>query len=418
MKKSMLFAMVSGLFVLAMGGFVRAQDVVATGPFKFSLGVDAGFTDNRDSTGKGLEEDNMDIYIKPKVDAVFDMGDSILDFFWIPSYRYRSNTGDNQDTGKLFQDFGLRGRYAFSDRLNVRVKEGLKYTDDPTLASGGVNVSRDGTYLLNNLSGGVSVDVSPESRFDFDVAWHMKQFDESVFNYLEEDAVDGVFAFRQKVSRTVTLVAQAKLRQFDYGSVDAVQGVVAGSGTVAESDRDFDSIEGGVGLENEVSRDSKMAVYGGYRTISFSQDGMDDQNAPYASVLLDHRVNATTVLNGSCEYGLRETAIRQYSVQEYFDIRGNVSVDISKNVTLGGGGIYRYSKYDEDGMTPAGIKFNTDNGLALSGNQETIIAFGSAAYKLTEDAILNLLYKYTTDNSDVSVDFDKNEVILSFVQNF
>ncbi len=411
----MVFAVVSCLFVMVIGGFVQAQDDV-TGPLKFSLGADASFTDNRDSTAKGLEEDNTDIYIKPRVDALFDWGDSMLDLFGVLSYRYRSNAGDFQDTSKVFTDLGLHGRHAFTDRFIVRLSEVFKYTDDPTLASGGVNVTRDGTYLLNNLSGGVSVDVAPKSRLDFDVSWYSKQFDEDFFRYLDEDSIDGDVAFRQQVSRTVTVLAQVKARQFSYGPVDATVGELTGD--VVGSDRDFDSVEGGIGVESRFRPDSKLSVYGGYRAISFKEEGMDDQDAPYASLVLSHQANAATVLRMSGEYGLRETAIRRYSVQEYSDIRGDIFVDVSKSITLGGGGIYRYSKYDEDGMTPAGIKFNTDRGLALDGNQTTIIAFGSVAYKLTEDAVLKLLYRYTTDDSDVSVDFDKNEAVLSFVQNF
>ncbi|MCK5528108.1 MAG: outer membrane beta-barrel protein [Kiritimatiellae bacterium] len=413
MRKGITFAVVGGFLLLAMNNLASAQDD-ATGPLKLSLGADAAFIDNRDSTAAGLEESNTDIYIKPRVDAIFDWGDSMLDFFWVPTYRYRTDAGDFQETSKLFQDFGLHGRHALSQRLSVRLKEVFKYTDDPTLASGGVNVTREGTYFLNNLSGGLSLDVAPNSRFDFDVNWDVKEFDEDVFDYLNEDSVEGDLAFRQKVSRTVTVLAQAKARDFSYGEIT---GAVA-AGTTESSDRDFTSVSGGLGIETEFSPVSKLSAYAGYITIDFSEDTMDKQDSPYASIILTHQLNPSTVITAASLYGLRETAIRSYSVQEYSDVRADIYVDVSKSVTLGAGGLYRYSKYNEDGITPAGEEAAVAAGRSFDGKQTTIIAHGSAAYKMTEDAVLKLLYRFTTDESDVSNDFDKNTVVLSFVQNF
>ena len=413
MRKGITFAVVGGFLLLAMNNLAQAQDDV-TGPFKFSLGADAAFTDNRDSTAAGLEESNTDIYIKPRVDAVFDWGDSMLDLFWVPTYRYRTDAGDFQETSKLFQDFGLEGRHALSQRLSVRLKEIFKYTDDPTLASGGVNVTREGTYLLNNLSGGLSLDVAPNSRFDLDATWYAKEFDENVFEYLNEDSINGDLAFRQKISRTVTILAQAEARDFSYGEL---QGAVA-AGVTESTDRDFTSVSGGIGIETEFSPVSKVSAYAGYISIDFSEDTMDKQDSPYASIVLKHQLNPATVITAASMYGLRETAIRAYSVQEYSDVRGDIYVDVSKSVTLGAGGVYRYSKYNEDGITPGGKEAALAAGRSLDGKQTTMIAHGSAAYKLTEDAILKLLYRFTTDDSDVSNDFDKNTVVLSFVQNF
>lgn len=410
MRKGIAFMVVGSFLFLVISNFAKAQDDV-TGPFKFSLGADASFTDNRDSTVSGEEESNTDIYIKPKVDALFDWGDSILDFFWMPNYRYRTDPGVYQDTSKLFQDFGLHGRHAFTDRLGVHLKEFFKYTDDPTLSSGGINVSEDGAYFINDLSGGLSINVAPESRIDLDAGWMSKQYDEGYFEYLDEDAVDGSLSFRQQISPSVTVVAQGSVRQFSYGDT-------ANGGDIPDSDRDFDSLSGGLGIENQFYKDSKISIYAGYSTFNFKQDGMDDQNSPYATLLLDHRVNASTVVSGAAMYGIRETAISQYSVQEYSDVRGDIYVDVSKSITVGGGGIYRHSKYDEDGMTPVVRQYNKDHGLVIDGTQKTLVMFGSVAYKLTEDALVKFVYNYTTDDSDVSVDFDKNTAILSFVQNF
>ena len=415
MKKSMLFAVVSGFLFFAISHFVQAQDDVA-GPFKFSVGADASFTDNRDSTAKGLEEDNTDLYIRGKVDAIFDWGDSILDFFIEPSYRYRSNPDDFQKENKLFWDIGVHGRHALSDRVNVRMKEKFRSTDDPTLSDGGVNVTREGTYFLNNLSGGLGVDVARKSRLDFDATWVVKEYDEDVFEYLHEDSLDGHLAFRQQLSRTVVAVVQGKARQFGYGDITAVPG--APSEAIMGSNRDFDSVSGGVGLENQFRVDSRLSAYVGYINIDFAEDEMPDDDSPYAGLILDHQANAATKLTLAGMYGLRETAVRRYSVQNYSDIRGDIHVDLNKSFTLGLGGIYRYSKYNADGITPAGRQFSIDNGLELDGNQTTMIGFGSVAYNITEDAVLKFLYRYTTDDSDVSVDFDKNEAVLSFVQNF
>ena len=407
MRKYMVFAIAGGIILSSVGNFVKAQDD-ATGPFKFSLDVNANFTDNRDSSIKGYEEDNTDIYVKPRIDAYFDWGSSLLDFYYIPIYRYRSNPSSFQDTNKLLHELGIDGKYEVSPIVSLRAKEFFKYSDDPTLASGGVNVRRDGMYYLNDLDGGMSYDVTRESRMDFDLLWHTKQYDESTFSYLEENSLNGDLAFRHDLTRSIVGLIQVKATKFDYGK------------SSDDADRDFSNLSGGLGMESQFLPESKLSIYAGYASYDFDEAKMDSQSFPYATLVLEHHVNATTIVKASSMYGLRETAVQDYSVQEYLDFRGDLSMDVSKSISLGLGGIYRYSTYDSDYITPQA----RDRILAAGGtidddaNQTTVVGYGSIAYKLTEDALLKLFYSYTDDDSDVSNTFKKNDVILSFVQHF
>ena len=415
MRKSSVYAVAGCFLVLALVAGSKAASE-STGPFKFSLRASVETTDNRDSTPDAIKESNTDIYISPRVDAIFDGGDSLLDFYYMPSYRYRTDAGKYQDTNKLLHDLGIDGRYDVSDRLSLRMKEFFKYTDDPTLASGGVNVTRDGMYIINNLSAGASVDVTPESRIDVDAMWHVKNYDESFFKYLEEDSIDGNVALRHSLSRTVVGVVQAKALKFSYGDIEPVAGEA--SETLANSDRDYSTLEGGVGLENQFRKDSKLSVYAGYTYMDFDEAKMDSVDAPYASIILDHNLNKATRLSASARYGLRNTDVRTFAAQAYSDVRADIAVDVSEDVTIGAGGIYRYSDYDKDYLTPAGATYRADNGLDDNGTEKTSIGYASISYKMTVDSVISLLYRYTHDDSDVSNDFDKNEGILSFIQNF
>lgn len=413
MRKSTVWAVAGCFLALVMVTAVNAASD-ATGPLKFSVTVSANPTDNRDSTPDSIKESNTDIYVSPKVDAIFDWGDSLLDFYYIPSYRYRTDAGKYQDTSKLLHDLGINGRYDLSERVSVRMKEHFKYTDDPTLASGGVTVTRDGVYFINNLGAGASVDITPESRMDIDAMWHTKDYDESVFKYLEEDSIDGTLAIRHSLSHDVVAVIEAKGSKFDYGAVNTLDDTTP----VNNSDRDFSKLEGGVGLENQFRKDCKLSVYAGYTYLTFDEDKMDSIDAPYASVILDHNVNKTTRLSASARYGLRNTDIRTYAAQAYSDVRADLAVDVSDSVTIGAGGIYRYSDYDKDYLTPAGEAYFASLNRDTSGTEKTSIGYASVSYKLTVDSVVSMLYRYTKDDSDVSNDFDKNEGIISFTQHF
>ena len=414
MRKSTVYAVTGCFLMLALVTGVKAA-TDATGPLKFSLRTSVDYTDNRDSTPDSIKEYDTYIYVSPRVDAVMDWGDSMLDFYYMPSYRYRSNPSDFQDTNKLLQDLGIDGRYDVNDRLSLRMKEAFKYADDPTLTSGGVNVTRDGMYIINNLGAGASVDVSPQSRFDLDVLWHLKNYDESAFKYLEEDSINGDLAFRHSLSRTMVAVAQVKALKFNYGDVEAIPETTP---VVANSDRDFSTMGGGVGLENQFRKDSKLSVYAGYTYMDFDEAKIDSVNAPYASIILDHNLNKETRLSASARYGLRNTDVRTYAAQAYSDVRADIAIDVSEDITVGAGGIYRYSDYDKDYLTPAGATYFADNGIDANGTEKTGIGYANISYKMTPDSVISLLYRYTKDDSDVSNDFDKNEGILSFIQNF
>lgn len=396
------------------GGRVASAQEDAMSPFDFKLEARVDITDNVDYSPDGFERDNVDVLLKPRIDYIYDTGDSLVDIYYIPIFRYRSDPSPFQDEFELFHDFGLHIRHAISPRFSVRLRDYFKLTDNPNLDSGGINARWDGTYFVNSLRGGVSYDVARNQRLDLDAIWRVKEYDESVFDYLDEDSLEGELAYRVKVSRTSVLLAQLIGKTFEYGEGTVIQEDIPG----AIYNRDFDQVSGGGGVESQFREDSKASLYVGYTQITFDDEVMPDQDSPYASVIVKHNPNPAVRLTGSAAYGLRESAVLTYAAQTYSDIRGDIEWDAAGRWTFGLLALFRHSEYEEDAAPPEARMLAAAEGRTLGGDEDTIIAAGSIAYKLTEEGVLKLVQRYEKDDSDVTVNYTKNTTSISYIQSF
>ncbi len=104
----------------------------AVNPVRFSVSAQARATDNRDAVAED-ETDNVDYYVRPKLELVYETEASRLDVHYIPAFRFRTEPGDAQDESTWQHDFGLSATRSVSSRLRLRLDGVVIVQDDPEI---------------------------------------------------------------------------------------------------------------------------------------------------------------------------------------------------------------------------------------------------------------------------------------------
>jgi len=119
--KVMAFALV-GIFLV--GGVA----VLAETPLRFSVKVEAEFTDNRDSAADGDEESNFDVFVVPRVDAKVSGDRTTANAYYMPALRYRGDPNEDQDSTALHHHLGLELGHDASPRVKLGLHDRFIFT--------------------------------------------------------------------------------------------------------------------------------------------------------------------------------------------------------------------------------------------------------------------------------------------------
>ena len=145
-------------------------------PLTFSVWVTAKATDNRDSAAAGLEEDNLDILLSPKVEYVLGgSGRTSLDFFYQPAYRYRSDPSPTQNENDWYHEAGIEFTHQQTKRLAIRFFDLFTYNEDPSVTDENGNVRQDGSFKMNRVNLGFDYKLSQRSVGRFDIHNRIRQ---------------------------------------------------------------------------------------------------------------------------------------------------------------------------------------------------------------------------------------------------
>lgn len=367
--------------------------------FRFSVNMRADYTDNRD-TWEEDEESNTDIYLRPRMDVLFESERSLLDFFYAPSARYRTNPSDIQNDTELQHALGLAVRYRPSRRTIYRLNEDFRFSDDPEVTQGGRTFRGDQSYYYNSLRAGIDHMVTRKSEIELYGQSRLKRYDEDDMSQRwDEDQLDAGAQLIQHMSQNLRLTLSGRYSAFGY----------------EEDVRDFDSILLAAGAEKGISKNLMAGGRVGAQMQRYDDDGIDDATNPFVELFLRGSTTPAMRLSGTVTHAVRDSDAYPFASQEYSELRAKADWDTTPKTTLTLSGTYRESNYED--VVPSAVPFVSLYGEP-DGDESTIDVYGQFAYKLSNQMTLQLRQRFEDVDSDVWVSYTKNTTTVELTKYF
>ncbi|MDP6525563.1 MAG: outer membrane beta-barrel protein [Kiritimatiellia bacterium] len=391
--------------ILLCSGLIIAQEeesVEVVKPVKLSLTLRGEYTDNRDSLSEDDEEDTFNFYVKPRIDINLDWERAFLDFFYAPSWRYKTDPSDIQNEDEFHHDLGVKGERSLAPGLVIRASEKFDLTDDPSIDEGGTFVRRDQSYILNRADVGLNYELSETWNVDLAVHHMLKEYDkDEVAEDSDEDLTRGTALLINQVTPTFSLFGMGSFSTYGFEAAEGFE-------------RDFDSAMFAVGVENVVNPGLRIGAAAGIQTQDYDDDRVDSDDVPYGNVWLAGRMNPDNRLRLDVTHGIRDADAYPFASQEYTDVRARWDWDLLPRVGVYASGVYRFSDYDVSFDSPAD---ETDFAV-FEGDETTSIVEGGIAYRFSRKTSLTLVQRYEDVDSDVAEEYTKNSTKLIFGREF
>jgi hypothetical protein len=334
------FMTASTMSLLVVGG-VFAQGEDAGQPVRLSVSVTAESSDNRDAT-EDNKQSNVDTFLRPRIDVLLGDSNSMLDLYYAPALRYRSDPGENQDETDFQHRFGLNIRHSLSQRLRVRLSDQLLSTDDPQVEENGRVLRSDQSYIMNTAEVAFNYDLFRYSNLDLLIKNRIKRFDEEdVASLSDEDETSVRMQLRHSLTPTLRTLLTGEYRMYSYDETVFFM-------------RDFDSVILAAGLENSFSENVIGSLSAGWQTRDYDDKDIDQGDKPYVRAELSGLLNPDLRVGAVAGYGIRDSDAYPYPSQEYTDFSGFVHSKLTQKLRLKLAGTYRLSTYEPYQGRPGG----------------------------------------------------------------
>ena len=395
-REATVWTLVVGLGILVAAGPALAQQDAPpedTDTIRLSVDVKGSYTDNRDSS-ETAEESNMDFYLSPRIDAVLELERTMLDAYYQPFYRYRSDPSTIQNQDEFYHSLGLNLDHEFSRQVKVRLWEKFDVTDDPSIEEGGSTIRDDRSYIMNRADGRLNYAFSRWTYTQISAAHMMKRYDEQeVADESDEDALTAGARLWRQVAPSVAAYADIRTTAYSFDSALGIE-------------RDFSVLFAGGGVDKVFSPHLRGTVSAGLQRAEYDDNALDTKNEPYLQAEVRGQTVPTARLIATITHGIRDSDAYPFASQSYTDTRGRVEWDATPNLMLGFHATYRLSDYDQDSR-PATAMLATFP-KSTSGNETTIVVQGEATLKLTDRSSLKFIQRMEDLDSDVGTSFTKN----------
>ena len=359
-------------------------------PVKFSVGTEAEWTDNRDSDPDPNEEDNLDIYLKPRVDLSFANLGTELTGYYVLSFRYRENPSETQNDTLWEHDLEAKLRHAFTPRVRVRVRNKFDLNDDPKVEDGD-NTRSDLSHIINRLTAGVSYDFLERASLDYDALYRIKRYnkDEGA-GVVDEDEMSETLSVSYTFTETLTALLLTKYSIYKFDDEGA-------------ENRDFDTILVAFGVDVMFNPNLLGKAQVGWQSADYDDDDLSDNDQPYALIGLGGSPEQTTRINVELKHGIRDGDAYPYASQDYTEGRVRAEWDPITALTLAGEGTYRHSEYDDETVT-----------ALPEGDEDTIVAQIDVTYRFKDRFSVKLAQRFEDVDSEVDASYTRNSTRLGF----
>lgn len=381
------------------------HDAAAMGegdPVKLSITAAAEYTDNRDSSP--AEEENTDLFLTPRIDAILHGERLMLDFYYMPSYRYRSDPSDIQNDTELHHDLGINLTHNVSPKVKLRANERFNITDDPAIVEEGTTLRRDSSYAMNRAELGMTVGVTRRGHIDVSGHHRIKMYDEGIVaDESDEERLQAKGRLWNQLGPTLGIMVMGEYMVQDYDSARGLE-------------RGFDAIYAGVGVEKILGKALRGQVSVGWSELEYEDSALGSDSAPYVQALIKLSPHDRAELAVTVSYMLRDSDVYPYTSQEYTSLGADLKWAASKQWVLNGGLTYRLGEYDVDSAPVT----TTDATYVrpVGGDEETVVGHVGVTFVINSKTSLGLRQLYEDVDSDVSTTFTRNATRLGLSKVF
>lgn len=362
-------------------GSVAAEDVGR--PFKFSIGTSGLWTDNRDSEPDGMEEDNFDLRITPRLDFISRNERTAISLYYAPSYRHRTDPSATQNEDIFEHDLKLAFRHAITPKLSIRAYDKFDFNDDPKVEDGDTTRS-DLSHIINTVDAGLTYEFSQRTSIDVAGVYRIKRYDDDEpTGIVDEDEATGTAILRQQFTEKVTGLVLGRYSMYEF---DDAPGLL----------RNFDSALMALGVEAMLNSSLLAEVQGGWQMVEYEDDTLDSATEPYVLVGIGGSDEQARRLKLQLRHGIRDADAYPYASQEYSEVRIRFEWDAISALTFAAEGTYRVSTYDD---APAGTAVST-------GDEDTIVGQLDVTYRLRDRLTITAAQRYEEVETELTLEND------------
>lgn len=385
-----------------------------TDPVQLGIEASVNYTDNRDCTRE--KESNVDLLLGPRIDGLFDYQRTLIDLFYVPSVRYRTNPGDDQNESELYHDLGLNANASVSPRFEAWLNEKFNRTDDPAISQEGSVTRTDSSFNLNDLRLGGKYKVSPLTSGMVDAGYRTKFYDDDeVARQADEDAWTGGFSVWQQPTRTLAVFIRGGVIAYRYDDESDV-------------DRGSTEVAGILGVEQVFSAGLRASARAGWGMFEFEDETIDSLGAPLADVSLEMLPNPGTKIRANAGYQVRDADVYPFASQEEMSFTATLERDLEGPFRFAVDVSYRSGLYDTDTLSqvyqdryyndPAFADYVADLGFDGSGSEDRLQAAVEVAYEFDRMTSVKFRQRFEDVTSDVSETFNRNDSSLVVQKRF
>jgi len=381
------------------------------GPVRMSVRTYGEYTDNRDSTADG--DSTFDFYIQPRLDLESSWADKDgrMVFYYMPSYRWRSDPNSLQNENEWFHDVGVDVNHK-AGGVSLRLNELFNYTDDPAVQDGGRTLRSDASFIYNRVAAGAMMDFGRVALADIYGQHRIKRYDKKeVADESDEDSLlGGVYLMGKLGGKNSTIGIGAEAGAQDYSSAKGVE-------------RGFTSAKFVAGMDN-VHANLRTRLRAGIQTVEYDDEALGSDELPSASASIEYIQTPEREMPGnrfalSASYGLRESDVYPFAAQKttalsaLWDMEvvpGSVMLTLSASCRLG--------EYEREAL-PAGGVTDPDTGAPRAvGDETTVVGSLEVVYKVNDNTSVRAAQVYEDVDSDVRPSFTKNTTRLALWYEF
>jgi len=387
-------------------------------PISFATAVDAEYTDNRDS--KPEKEATLDVYTRPRVDILLDGRSGVLDLYYQPAYRYRSNPAKGRRRSEFFHDGGIEGRLIASSRLVLGVMDEFRESDDPSYQQFDTSLRRDARYLLNRATATARCQMTRRTRLDLQGRHTYKRYtNRELWEIANEQSAVGSGSLWVRLVPNLSVAAMGSYESFDYPDEEGVE-------------RDFVSTLAGLGVRQRLTGTARALLTLGWKVLDFTDQEMGNAAGPYGRLSVTGAPFPALRVTSGVSHMLRDSDVYPYAAQQYSGADASIEYDLLEELTIALGGAYRVSQYDRSTLPRSFVQQAEEAAAVLEvdpaveaetvpvegGTERAIVANGQIMYRCGTGKTIRLYQRMEQLISELGDSFTRNATGLAFVAEF
>lgn len=329
---------------------------------------------------------------------------------------WENRPGDSTDF-HLYADLILN--HNFSRRVSLSFRDSFRRAEEPELTENGQTYRESGDFYYNSADLSLSVLVRPKVYVDVNGGYVFIRYDEKEIAN-ENDYNKYKIATRARYQLLPETEISANL---DYVNLDYYD---------SSASRSSESMFAGLGVEHMFSPNLMGSIRGGIQKQENKDSFSESSTKPYGDIALTILPSPAARISFGAGYAMTETDVYPYTEQEQFTGYASLSYDITAKLTLTMSGSYTKGNYDAETLpkdatiadlptkeyqkikesnpdVPDTARLNEDYVKSISDKTEDVYRFGtSLSYQINRINWLELGWRYTTMDSEMRDDFNRN----------